>query len=224
MDRLKLLMQASLKFIIGVPLVAVLLFLPAGTWDYPNGWLFMGLLFIPMCCVGIILLIKSPEMLRKRLNSDEKEDQQKWLILISAVLFISGFVTAGLNYRYSWFILPQWVVIAASILLLFGYALWAEVMRENAFLSRTVEIQENQKVVDTGLYGIVRHPMYVAALLLFLSIPLVLGSVISFIIFLGFIPVLIRRIGNEEDVLEQGLNGYKEYKQKVKFRLIPFIW
>lgn len=224
MERFKLLASALFKFACGVILVGLVTFLPAGTWNFPNAWLFMGLLFIPMFSVGMVLLVKSPEMLRKRLNAKEKETAQKGLILLSGVLFIGGFVLAGLNFRFGWLILPKGVVIAASVLLLAGYGIWAEVMRENAYLSRTVEIQQNQKVVDTGLYGVVRHPMYAAALLLFLSIPLVLGSLVSFVVFLGFIPVFIGRIKNEEKVLEKGLEGYNKYKLKVKFRLIPFIW
>lgn len=224
MNRKKLIIAALIKFLSGVVLVGLLTFLPAGTFNYPNAWLFMGLLFIPMICVGIILIIKSPKMLEKRLNAKEKESEQKGLVLWSALIFITGFVIAGLDFRFSWFELPLWLVIVAAILLLCGYLLWAEVMRENAYLSRTVEIQEDQHVIDTGLYGIIRHPMYVAALVLFISIPLVLGSLIAFIIFLGFIPIFVIRIKNEEKVLEKGLAGYKEYKQKVKYRLIPFIW
>ncbi len=224
MERSKLLATGLIKFVSGIILVGLLTFLPAGTWNYPNAWLFMGLLFIPMLCVGVILLVKSPEMLRKRMNAKETESGQKGIILLSTILFMSGFVLAGLNYRYSWLILPRGVVITAAILLLASYAMWAEVMRENAFLSRTVEIQESQHVVDTGLYAVVRHPMYVAALLLFLSIPLVLGSLISFGVFLGFVPVFVKRIQTEEKVLEEGLDGYRAYEQSVKYRLIPYIW
>lgn len=220
----KLLITALFKFVSGVLVVGLLTFLPAGSFHYPHAWLFMGLLFIPMFCVGVILIIKSPELLKKRLNAKEKESEQKGLVLWSVLIFVVGFVFAGLNYRFGWHILPWWVVITASVLLFAGYMLWAEVMRENAYLSRTVEIQENQQVVDTGLYGVVRHPMYVAALLLFLSIPLVLGSLVSFVIFLGFIPVFVGRIINEEKVLETGLIGYRDYEKKVKYRLIPFVW
>lgn len=219
-----LIITALIKYISGLLIVGLLTFLPAGTFNYPHAWLFIGLLFIPMFIVGLILVVKSPKLLEKRLKTKEKESEQKSLILWSALIFITGFVLAGLNYRFAWHVLPCWVVIAASIIMVLGYGLWAEVMRENAFLARTVEIQDNQQVIDTGLYGIVRHPMYVAALLLFCSIPLVLGSLIAFIVFLGFIPVLVGRILNEEKVLEEGLIGYKDYEQKVKYRLIPFIW
>lgn len=224
LSKSRLISAALAKFISGVLIVGLLTFLPAGTFHYPNAWLFMGLLFIPMFCVGIILIFKSPEMLEKRLNAKEKESQQKGLIVWSSLIFIVGFVLSGLNYRFGWFVLPVWVVIAAAVLLIVGYGLWTEVMRENAYLARTVEIQEHQQVIDTGLYGIVRHPMYVAALLLFLSIPLVLGSLVSFVVFLGFIPVFIGRIRNEEKVLEAGLDGYLAYEKKVKYRLLPGIW
>lgn len=220
----KLLVQALSKFIMGLLMVGLLIFLPAGTIHYWNGWLFIGLLFIPMFFLGTVLLIKAPELLAKRLQSKEKEDTQKSVIGLSLLVFVGGFVIAALDYRFGWTTLPTWMVIAAAVILLVSYALYAEVMRENAYLSRTVEIQKDQKVIDTGLYGIVRHPMYFATTLLFLSFPLVLGSGIAFVIFLIYPFLLVKRIKNEEEVLEKGLEGYKEYKGKVKYRMIPFIW
>ena len=221
---IKLFLQAIIKYVFGVLIVGGLLFIPANSFDYWNGWLFMGLLFIPMFIAGIILMIKNPELLRKRLNAKEQENEQKWVLLFSGLMFIAGFIIAGLNYRYRWIEMPNVVTIISSILFIIAYILYAEVLRENTYLSRTIEVQENQKVIDTGLYGIVRHPMYAATILLFLSIPLVLGSIISFIIFL-FYPIIIgRRIKNEEKVLEEGLKGYTEYKKKVKYKVIPFVW
>lgn len=224
MERRKLLANGLVKLIFGIILVGLLLFLPAGTLSYPNAWLFSALLFIPMLIVGAVLFLKAPELMKKRLNGKETENEQKGLIICSAFIFIAMFVLAGLSFRFGWLPVPLPIVIAAAVVQLVAYALWAEVMRENAFLSRTVEIQENQKVVDTGLYGVVRHPMYFAALLLYLSIPLVLGSLLSLAVMLLFIPILVMRILNEEKVLENGLEGYREYKQKVKYRLVPFIW
>lgn len=223
-ENIKLLFQALTKYVLGLVMIGAMLFWPAGTFNYWNAWLFIGLLFIPMFILGVILFIKDKELLRKRLKSKEKENEQKQVILISLLLFIGGFIIAGLDFRYGWSYLPKEVTIVSSIILLISYILYAEVMRENTYLSRTVEVQENQKVIDTGLYGIVRHPMYFATTLLFLSFPLVLGSFISFIIFLIFPFTLVKRIKNEEKVLEEGLKGYKEYKQKVKYRMIPFIW
>lgn len=220
----KLMMQAISKFMMGLVMVGLLLFLPAGTFQYWNAWLFMGLLFIPMLFLGVVLLVKSPELLSKRLQSKEKEDAQKSVIALSLLVFVGGFVVAALDFRFGWTKLPVWLVIAASVILLVSYGLYAEVMRENAYLSRTVEVQENQKVIDTGLYGIVRHPMYFATTLLFLSFPLVLGSGIGFVIFLFYPFLLVKRIKNEEEVLEKGLDGYAEYKKKVKWRMIPFVW
>lgn len=205
-------------------MIGILLFVPAGTIYFWNAWLLMGLLFVPMLFVGIILFVKAPELLEKRLNSKEKENEQKQVVGWSLLIFVVGFVVAALDFRFEWARFVDWIVIAASVIFVVAYGLYAEVMRENAYLSRTVEIQENQKVVDTGLYGIVRHPMYMATTLLFLSMPVVLGSVCAFIIFLPFPFVLAKRIKNEEQVLEQGLEGYIEYKQKVKYRMIPFIW
>ena len=192
--------------------------------EYWNGWLFMGLLFIPMFLAGIFLCFKNPELLRKRLNSKEKEGEQKQVILFSGLMFLVGFVVAGLNYQYEWIIIPNFVVVIASSLFMLAYALYAEVLRENTYLSRTIEVQENQKVIDTGLYGIVRHPMYMATILLFLTMPLVLGSIISFIIFLVYPLIIAKRIKNEEEVLERDLKGYSEYKKKVKYKVIPFVW
>ena len=223
MDK-KLFIQAITKFVFGFLIIGLLLFIPAGTLNYWNAWLFIGILFVPMLIVGIILMIKSPDLLRKRLNSKEKESKQEILLLLSGVMFISGFVVSGLNYRFEWIILPKWIVFIATIIFLLAYVLYAEVLRENMYLSRIIEVQENQKVIDTGLYGIIRHPMYSSTILLFLSIPLVLGSLFSFLIFLLYPIIIVKRIKNEEQVLEQGLKGYLEYKKKVKYRLIPFIW
>lgn len=217
-------LQALLKFLAGVILVGLLIFLPAGTLTYWNGWLLMGLLFIPMCIAGVVMLIKSPDLLKNRLNAKEKESEQELVVLASGVLFLAGFILSGLTFRFGWFPLPTWVIIAASAAFLFGYGLYAEVLRENAYLSRTIGVQEGQKVVSTGLYGVIRHPMYLATIVMFLSIPLVLGSLIAFFVFLPYPLVLVFRIRNEEQVLEEQLDGYTEYKQNVKYRLIPFIW
>lgn len=220
----KLFVQAIIKFISGVVMVALMIFLPAGNLNYWNGWLFMGILFIPMFIAGIILMLKSPQLLKIRLNTKENESEQKTVILLSGIMFLAGFVLCGFNYRFSWIVLPKWVIIGATILFLISYILYAEVLRENIYLSRTIEVQDGQKVIDTGLYGIVRHPMYLVTILLFLAMPLVLGSVISFLIFLVYPMILAKRIKNEEKVLEEQLAGYKEYKQKVKYKLIPFVW
>lgn len=220
----KLLISALSKYILGLLMVAFLLFLPAGTIAYFNGWLFIALLFVPMFLLGVILLLKAPDLLKKRLNHKEKEGEQKQVIGLSLLMFVGGFVAAGLDFRFGWTAVPNWMSILSSVLLLLSYGLYAEVMRENAYLSRTIEVQENQKVVDSGLYGIVRHPMYAVTTLLFLSIPLVLGSWVSFAIFLLYPCLLMKRIRNEEAVLEQGLEGYIEYKKKVRWRMIPFIW
>lgn len=224
MNKSKLLIQTLVKFILGIVLLGILLFLPAGTLKYKNAWLLMGLLFIPMFFVGVVLFIKNPELLEKRIKNKEKEDIQKRVIDISIILFLVGFIISGLDFRFGWSNLNNIVIYIASFVLLFSYGMYIEVLRENAYLSRTIEIQENQKVISTGLYGIVRHPMYLATLLLFMSFPLVLESLYGFIIFLGFPFVLAKRIKNEEKVLEEGLEGYIEYKQKVKFKMIPFIW
>lgn len=219
-----LLRNAAGKFAAGFLILAFLLFLPAGTVAYPNGWLFCALLFIPMLILGIVLLKKAPGLLEKRLDTKERETTQKLVTGLCALVFLTGFITAGLDFRFGWSAVPARVVLAASVLFLIAYALYAEVMRENAYLSRTVTIQENQKVIDTGLYGIVRHPMYAATVLLFLMIPLVLGSWTAFAVFLLYVPLIIIRIRNEEAVLEAGLAGYTEYKMRVRYRLIPYIW
>lgn len=221
---IKLFLQAIIKFILGVLIIGLLLFIPANTMNYCNGWLFMGLLFIPMFIAGLVMMVKSPDLLKKRLNAKEKEIKQKQVILFSGLMFICGFIVAGLNYRYNWIVIPNFVVILASVIFVIAYILYAEVLRENTYLSRTIEVQENQKVVDTGLYGIVRHPMYAITILLFLSMPLVLGSIISFVIFLVYPFIIAKRIKNEEELLEKELKGYKEYKNKVKYKMIPFIW
>lgn len=220
----KLFFQAILKFVAGVILVGLLVFLPAGTIKFFNGWLFMAVLFIPMFIAGIVMLFKNPELLKKRLNAKEKEREQDLVVKLSGLMFIAGFIVAGLTYRFGWYTPGKGVVIAGTVLFLTAYVLYAEVLRENTFLSRTIEVQENQTVVDTGLYGIVRHPMYSATILLFLSIPLVLGSVFSFTVFLVYPFIIAKRIKNEEELLEKELKGYKEYKEKVKYRLIPFVW
>lgn len=221
---MKLLMQALLKFLSGLILVGLLLFLPAGTWAYPGGWLFTGLLFVPMLFFGIFLFWKAPELLKKRLNTKETQKDQVLVIALACVLFVAAFLVAGLDFRFGWTAVPRWLTIAAAVLMLLSYGLYMEVMRENAYLSRTVEIQEGQTVIDTGLYGIVRHPMYTATILLFLSMPLVLGSWISFALFLLYPVVILLRIRGEEALLERELSGYREYKEKVKYRLLPFIW
>lgn len=220
----KLFFQAIIKFILGVLIIGLLLFIPANTINYWNGWLFMGLLFIPMFIAGIILMIKNPELLRKRLNAKETENEQKKVIAFSGIMFVLGFIIAGLNYRYNWIVIPNVVVIISAGLFISAYILYAEVLRENTYLSRTIEVQQNQKVIDTGLYGIVRHPMYSATILLFLSMPLILGSILSFIIFLMYPFIIAKRIKNEEKVLEKDLLGYSEYKNKVKYKIIPFVW
>ena len=220
----KLLLAGGLKMLSGLLVMGLLLFVPAGTWRYPGGWRLMALLFVPMPVVGAVLYVKAPELLEKRLNSREQEPEQKRVILLSALVFIAGFVLAGLDFRFGWTHLPLAVVIAGCVLFCGAYGLYAEVMRENAWLSRTVEVQEDQRVVDTGLYGVVRHPMYLGVLVLFLSMPLVLGSAVAVVPFLLVPWVLVKRIRNEEQVLETGLPGYGDYRKKVKYRLIPFLW
>lgn len=221
---MKLFIQAILKFLLGVILVGVLLFLPAGTFRFDNAWLLLGVLFIPMFFAGIIMMAKNPSLLAKRLNAKEKEREQNIVVKLSGLMFIIGFALAGLGVRFGWFRLPLWVSLVATGTFIFSYIIYAEVLRENTFLSRTIEVQEGQTVIDTGLYGIVRHPMYSATLILFLSMPLILGSIYSFIIFLAYPFIIVKRIKNEEKVLEKELLGYSEYKKKVKYRLIPFIW
>ncbi len=224
MQKTKLFLSALTKFLCGLVLVGALLFLPAGSFAFVGGWIFIGLLFIPMLILGAVLLIKSPELLEKRLDAKEKENTQKGVVALSGLLFLAGFIIAGLDYRFGWSHVPTWLVIVASVILLASYALYAEVMRENAYLSRTIEVQEGQKVISTGLYGIVRHPMYAVTIWLFLSIPLVLGSFFSLLCFLPYPIIMAVRILNEEKVLTKGLDGYADYKKKVKYRLIPFIW
>lgn len=224
MQKTKLLLSALTKFLLGLVLVGAILFLPAGSFAFVGGWLFIALLFIPMIFLGVFLFIKSPELLEKRLSAKEKENTQKGVVALSGLLFLAGFIVAGLDYRFAWSHVPTWLVIVASVILLASYALYAEVMRENAYLSRTIEVQEGQKVVSTGLYGIVRHPMYAVTIWLFLSIPLVLGSFFSLLCFLPYPIIMAVRILNEEKVLTEGLDGYADYKKKVKYRLLPFIW
>lgn len=219
-----LLTQALAKFFLGVIVLGILLFLPVGSFRYWQGWLLMGILFVPMFAAGLVMMGKNPELLRKRLNAKEKEAEQRTVVKLSGLLFLIAFVVAGLNWRFGWWILPNWAVWAAAGLFLGAYLLYAEVLRENTYLSRTIEVQENQEVIDTGLYGIVRHPMYMATTILFLAMPLVLASPISFIVMSGYIPVIAKRIKNEEKVLEEGLDGYAEYKEKVKYRILPLVW
>lgn len=220
----KLFIRAITKFLFGIILVGLLIFLPAGSLNYFNGWLFMGILFIPITIAGIVMMLKNPELLEKRLNGKETEKDQSIVVKLSGLMFLAGFIVAGLGFRFDWYMLPKSVSIGASVAFLLAYILYAEVMIENTYLSRTIQVQENQKVIDTGLYGIVRHPMYSATLLLFLAMPLVLGSVFSFIIFLAYPFIIAKRIKGEEALLEKELDGYSEYKKKVKYRLIPFIW
>ncbi len=220
----KLFAQAIIKFLSGLLLVGFLLFVPAGSFAYRNAWLLIGLLFIPMFAAGIVLMFRSPDLLRKRLNAKEKHSAQKKVLLGSGVMFLLGFLLAGFNYRFGWFMLPSGVVLAASAVFLLAYLMYAEVLRENTYLSRTVEVQENQRVIDTGLYGLVRHPMYTATMLLFLSMPLVLGSLFSFLIFCIYPFLIAERIRNEEALLEKELPGYAEYKAKVKYKMLPFVW
>lgn len=220
----KLFFEAVIKFLFGIVLVGTLIFLPAGTFLFFNGWLLMTILFVPMFIAGIIMMFKNPDLLKSRLNAKEKQKEQSVIVALSGVMFLAGFIVAGLDFRFKWFILPRSITIIAAVVFLLAYLIYAEVLRENAYLSRTIEVKENQKVIDTGLYGIVRHPMYTATILLFLTMPIVLGSLYSFVIFLAYPIIIIRRIKNEEVLLEKELNGYIEYKQKVKYRLIPFIW
>ena len=222
--RKALFIRAISRFSAGLLLVGGLLFIPAGTWNYPQGRLLMGILFVPMFAAGLVMMKINPELLKKRLNVKEEESEQRTVILFSGIMFLMAFIAAGLSFRYGWLMLPFPVSVAAAVVFLTAYALYAEVLRENTYLSRTVEVQENQKVIDTGLYGLVRHPMYMATVFLFLAMPLVLGSVLSFLIMLAYIPIIIKRIRNEEQVLSEGLPGYREYMEKVKYRLVPFVW
>ena len=220
----KLFFQAIAKFFMGALLVGALIFLPAWTLSYMQGWLLMGILFVPMFIAGLVMMAKSPELLRKRLNAKEEQGEQKTVILLSGLMFLAAFVIAGLNFRLGWIVLPMWVSYLGAGIFILAYILYAEVLRENAYLSRTIEVQEGQKVIDTGLYGIVRHPMYMATLFLFMAMPLVLGSLISFFIMFLYIPIIVKRILNEEKVLEEGLEGYADYKKRIRYRLIPLIW
>lgn len=220
----QLFLRAVTKFLGGFLVLALLVFLPAWTLRYWQGWLLLAILFVPMLVVGAVLMKRSPTLLEKRLNAKEEQSEQKAVLALSGLMFLAAFVLAGLNYHFGWFVLPAWVSIAAAVVFLGGYALYAEVMRENAYLSRTVEVQEDQKVIDTGLYGVVRHPMYLSTLLLFLSMPLVLGSLFSFAVMLFYIPLIAMRIKNEEQVLLEGLPGYADYRKKVKYKVIPFLW
>lgn len=220
----KLFIQAIIKFLAGFIVIGLLIFLPAGTFSFFNGWLFMIILFVPMFLAVIVMMFKNPNLLKSRLNAKEKQREQNVVVKLSGIMFLFGFIVAGIDFRFNWFTLPKGVVIGSTIVFLIAYILYAEVLRENTYLSRNIEVQENQKVIDTGLYGIVRHPMYSATLLLFLSMPLVLGSIYSFLIFLAYPLIIAKRIKEEEKFLEEELEGYQEYKQKVKYRLIPFIW
>lgn len=221
---MKLLIEALTKFTCGLLMVGVLIFLPAGTLSYTYGWLLMGLLFAPMLIAGVVMLAKSPELLKKRLNAKEKQGTQKGVVAVSGLMFVGGFAVAGLDFRFGWSTMPTWVVIVGSALLLAAYALYAEVLRENAYLSRTVKVEEGQTVVDTGMYAIIRHPMYAVTVLLFLMIPLVLGSWYALIAFAFYPAVIVVRLKDEEELLTRELPGYCAYKQKVKYRLIPYIW
>ena len=219
-----LLYQAILKFVLGVVIIGILIFLPAGTFDYWNAWLFMGILFIPMFFAGIVMMIKNPELLKKRLNAKEEQPEQSLVIKLSGLMFILGFVIAGLNFRFKRIMLSDWVSWIGAAIFLFSYLLYAEVLRENTYLSRTIEVQNGQKIIDTGLYGVVRHPMYAVTIFLFLSMPLILCSIISFAIFLAYRVIIEKRIRNEEAVIEKDLDGYIEYKKKVRYKIIPFLW
>ncbi|MBO5020163.1 MAG: isoprenylcysteine carboxylmethyltransferase family protein [Clostridia bacterium] len=221
---LKLFISAITKFILGLALVGLLIFLPAGSLSFLNGWWLLGILFIPMFFAGIVMMLKNPDLLKSILNAKEKGQEQSLVVTLSGLMFVAGFVVAGLGFRFNLYTLPKGVSHGAAVVFLLAYILYAEVLRENTYLSRTIEVQENQKVIDTGLYGIVRHPMYSVTLLLFLSMPLVLGSIYSFLIFLAYPFIIAKRIKDEEKFLEKELDGYIQYKQKVKYRLIPFVW
>ena len=219
-----LFIRAISRFSAGLLLVGGLLLIPAGTWNYPQGWLLIGILFVPMFVAGLVMMRRNPELLKKRLSVREEQTEQRRVILFSGIMFLMAFIAAGLSFRHGWLMLPVPVSLIAAFVFLAAYVLYAEVLRENTYLSRTVEVQENQKVIDTGLYGLVRHPMYMATVFLFLAMPLVLGSMISFLIMLAYIPIITKRIRNEEQVLAEGLPGYREYMEKVKYRLVPFVW
>ena len=223
-DVMKLLVNAVLKFVIGILLIATLVFLPAGTLNYTGGWLFIALLFIPVFIMGVVLFLKAPDLLKKRLNSKEKESTQKGVVAFSGVIFLVGFVVSGLDFRFSWSYVNRVTTFVASVLFIVGYIIYAEVMRENAYLSRTIEVQENQKVIDTGLYGIIRHPMYLATIIMFLMIPLILGSWYALAVFCMYPLCILLRIKNEENILTEQLEGYSDYVKKVKYKIIPFVW
>lgn len=216
--------QAISKFILGAVVIGILIFLPAGTFHYWNAWLLIGILFVPMFFAGIVMMFKNPELLKKRLNAKEQQAEQNLVIEFSGLMFVTGFITAGLNFRFEWVMIPDWISWIAAVVFLFAYVLYAEILKENTYLSRTVEVQQGQRVIDTGLYGIVRHPMYSVTIVLFLSMPLVLGSIFSFAIFLVYPIIIAKRVENEEIVLEKGLEGYAEYKKAVKYKIIPFVW
>ena len=219
-----LFVQAIAKFTLGVVLIGALLFLPAGTWNYPGAWRLMAILFVPMFLAGLVMMRKNPALLKKRLQAKEKEREQSTVVKLSGLMFLTGFILAGLDFRFGWLPLPGWISTAATAAFLFSYAIYAEVLRENTYLSRTIEVQQGQKVIDTGLYGTVRHPMYSATVILFLSMPLVLGSLIAFLVFLAYPVIIAKRIRNEEQVLSEGLPGYAEYCRKVRWRLLPPVW
>ncbi len=220
----KLFFQAIAKFAAGAVIVGLLIFLPAGTFAYAQGWLLMGILFVPMFAAGIVMMFKDPELLKKRLNAREKEGEQKAVLALSGLMFAAAFAAAGLCFRFGFLMIPVWASIAAAAVFLGGYALYAAVLAQNSYLSRTIEVSEGQKVIDTGLYGVVRHPMYTSTLVLFLSMPLVLGSILSFLVMLIYVPLIVKRIKNEEQVLSRDLPGYSDYLERVRYRLIPFIW
>ena len=220
----KLLIQAVIKFVSGVVLVGACIFVPAGSFAFMNGWLLMGVLFIPMFLAGVVMMIKNPELLKKRLQAKEGHHEQRLAVTYSGLMFLAGFIAAGLHFRFGWHTLPKSIVTVAAVVFLAAYLLYAEVLRENTYLSRTIEVQENQKVIDSGLYGIVRHPMYLSTLIMFLSMPMVLGSVLSLVFMLAYIPIIAKRIRNEEQVLEGGLEGYAEYKKRIRYKVIPFVW
>lgn len=223
MDK-KLLTTALTRALAGIVIMAALIFIPAGTWAYWQGWLLLVILFVPMIVAGFVMMVKSPELLKKRLNMKEEQKEQKLVVFLSGIMFMAAFILAGLNFRFNWMVFSDWICIAAAIIFLIAYALYGEVLRENEYLSRTIEIQGNQRVVDTGLYGVVRHPMYMVTLVMFLAMPVVLGSIISLVITLLYIPIIVLRIKNEEKVLAEGLPGYREYMRKVRSRLIPHVW
>lgn len=221
---MKLLLQAIIKYLLGLVIVSLLLFIPAGTIYYYNAWLLIELLFIPMFFAGLVMFFKNKELLKSRLNAKEKLNDQKVVIILSGIMFVIGFIVAGIEYRFNWFLFPNSIVIISSIVFLLAYILYGEVLKENKYLSRTIEVKDNQKVIDSGLYGIVRHPMYSVTIIMFLCIPLILGSLLSFIVFLHYPFIIIERINSEEKLLEKELKGYKEYKKKVKYKLIPFVY